>query len=200
MKKIRGKILLWSDSDNYIRFERTLFQEPGRALTTGVLLEEREGGYAWAMHSEWFQLGNCYLRVELKGRQMLPAVSPDAETWRELKPIDTLWPKKIHFCDAHPAAGCRNDETTRHALTLPASSDSLSHNNLLFRSPARFRDRSEGTRASRRRIPTAAPRNESGRPRPSTARPVDVPVRTTRMNHPRPPTPPPATGRMLRCR
>ncbi len=92
---ISGGMLLWSDANNHIRLERCLFNEFGKYTTIGVIFEEREGGYAGAMHSEWFQLGDCYLRAERKGNKIFGATSSDGKVWKDLKPIDTLWPKKI---------------------------------------------------------------------------------------------------------
>jgi hypothetical protein len=94
-KFISGGILLWSDANNHIRLERCLFNEFGKYTTIGAIFEEREGGYAGAMHSEWFQLGDCYLRAERKGNKIFGATSTDGKVWKDLKPVDTLWPKKI---------------------------------------------------------------------------------------------------------
>ncbi len=87
-------ILLWANSDNYIRCERCYFNNGGR-VTTGNLFEEREGGYGGASHSQYFPLGDCYLRVERKGSTIYGGSSADGKTWKDLKPIDTVWPKKI---------------------------------------------------------------------------------------------------------
>jgi S1-C subfamily serine protease len=92
---ISGGLLLWSDSNNHIRLERCLFNESNRGNTIGAIFEEREGGYCGAMHSEWFELGDCYLRAERKGNKIFGATSIDGKNWKELKPIDVLWPKKI---------------------------------------------------------------------------------------------------------
>ncbi len=87
-------ILLWSDSDNNIRFERFSWLR-GNQFTTGALFEEREGGYAGANHTELFKVSDCYLRIERKGSQIVGAVSNDDVKWKELKPIDTVWPAKL---------------------------------------------------------------------------------------------------------
>ena len=92
---ISGGMLLWSDANHHIRLERCLISEFGRNTVTGAIFEEREGGYAGAMHTEWIQLGDCYLRAERKGNKIFGATSTDGKNWRDLKPIDVLWPKKI---------------------------------------------------------------------------------------------------------
>jgi S1-C subfamily serine protease len=92
---ISGGMLLWSDSNNHIRLERCMFNESGTYTTLGAIFEEREGGYAGAMHSEWFALNDCYLRAERKGNKIMAATSTDGRNWKDLKPIDVLWPKKI---------------------------------------------------------------------------------------------------------
>ena len=87
-------ILVWSDSDNYIRLERGAFIRAGKVGTT-VAFEEREGGYRGAVHNETSKAGNCYLRMERKGSRIAGAVSFDGNTWSKLKPIDTVWPAKL---------------------------------------------------------------------------------------------------------
>ncbi|HEX5272673.1 MAG TPA: DUF1349 domain-containing protein [Gemmataceae bacterium] len=89
-----GGILLWSDSDNNIRFERTAFLRGGKFIT-GVAFQEREGGYNGALHNEQFKAGDCYLRLERKGSRIHGAISSDGSTWKQLKPIDTVWPEKL---------------------------------------------------------------------------------------------------------
>jgi regulation of enolase protein 1 (concanavalin A-like superfamily) len=87
-------ILLWSDSDNNIRFERTSFLRSGKVVT-GVAFQEREGGYSGAVHNELYKAGDCYLRLERRGSRILGAISSDGTNWKQLKPIDTVWPAKL---------------------------------------------------------------------------------------------------------
>ncbi len=87
-------ILLWSDSDNNIRFERLAFLKQGK-IVTGVAFQEREGGYNGALHNETFKAGDCYLRLERKGSRIFGAISSDGTAWKQLKPIDTVWPAKL---------------------------------------------------------------------------------------------------------
>jgi S1-C subfamily serine protease/regulation of enolase protein 1 (concanavalin A-like superfamily) len=86
--------LLWSDSDNNIRFERFSYLRGGK-YTTGAAFQEREGGYGGADHTEQFKAGDCYLRIERKGSRIVGAISNDGSQWKELKPIDTVWPAKL---------------------------------------------------------------------------------------------------------
>lgn len=91
---LAGGILVWSDSDNFIRLERAAMNRGGRLLPT-VGFEEWEGGYAGAVHNEAFQEGTCYLRLERKGSRIFGAISRDGSQWKILKPIDTVWPSKL---------------------------------------------------------------------------------------------------------
>jgi regulation of enolase protein 1 (concanavalin A-like superfamily) len=87
-------ILIWSDSDNYIRLERGALLRGGK-VSTLVAFEEREGGYRGAVHNEGSQGGTCYLRLERKGSRILGGISSDGTSWKQLKPIDTVWPAKL---------------------------------------------------------------------------------------------------------
>jgi regulation of enolase protein 1 (concanavalin A-like superfamily) len=84
-------ILVWSDSDNFIRLERGAVLRGAKVLTY-VAFEEREGGYRGAVHNEAFQGGTCYLRLERTGSRIFGAISADGTTWKRLQPIDTIWP------------------------------------------------------------------------------------------------------------
>jgi S1-C subfamily serine protease/regulation of enolase protein 1 (concanavalin A-like superfamily) len=87
-------LLVWSDSDNFIRLERGAILRAGRRGSY-VAFEEREGGYRGAVHNEVFTAGACYLRLERKGSRILGAVSTDGMRWKQLQPIDTVWPAKL---------------------------------------------------------------------------------------------------------
>ncbi len=91
---LAGGILLWSDSDNFIRLERAAMRRGGRINAT-VAFEEWEGGYSGAVHNELFREGDCYLRLERRGSRILGAISSDGTAWKPLKPIDTVWPTKL---------------------------------------------------------------------------------------------------------
>lgn len=91
---LAGGILLWSDSDNFIRLERASMRRGPRVIPHVAFLEQ-EGGYGGAVHNESFRGGDCYLRLERKGSRILGAISGDGTTWKQLKPIDTVWPKKL---------------------------------------------------------------------------------------------------------
>jgi S1-C subfamily serine protease/regulation of enolase protein 1 (concanavalin A-like superfamily) len=87
-------LLVFSNSDNMIRCERCMFGS-GARLTTGLLFEEREGGYQAGSHSSFFKLDECYVRLERKGSTIYGGSSTDGKTWKDLKPIDTVYPKKV---------------------------------------------------------------------------------------------------------
>jgi regulation of enolase protein 1 (concanavalin A-like superfamily) len=89
-----GGIIIWSDSDNFIRLERGAMLRMG-AVRTFVTFEEREGGYRGAVHNEIFPDGPCYVRLERKGSRIFGGISRDGKSWKVLKPIDTLWPAKL---------------------------------------------------------------------------------------------------------
>jgi regulation of enolase protein 1 (concanavalin A-like superfamily) len=87
-------ILIWSDSDNFIRLERGAVLRASK-VGTYVAFEEREGGYRGAVHNEAFQGGSCYLVLQRKGSRILGGISADGSDWKKLKPIDTVWPAKL---------------------------------------------------------------------------------------------------------
>ena len=87
-------ILVWSDPDNYIRLERAAVLR-GDKVGTYVAFEEREGGTRGAFHNEVSAGGDCYLRLERKGSRISGAISFDNVNWKQLKPIDTVWPTKL---------------------------------------------------------------------------------------------------------
>jgi regulation of enolase protein 1 (concanavalin A-like superfamily) len=87
-------IVIWSDSDNFIRLERGALLRNGK-VSALVAFEEREGGYRGAVHNDVFPAGDCYLRLERKGSRISGAISKDGSTWKQLKPIDTIWPAKL---------------------------------------------------------------------------------------------------------
>lgn len=87
-------IIIWSDSDNFIRLERGALLRNDKIRAT-VAFEEREGGYRGAVHNVASQPGPVYLRLERKGSRILGAVSFDGSSYRALKPIDTVWPAKL---------------------------------------------------------------------------------------------------------
>jgi regulation of enolase protein 1 (concanavalin A-like superfamily) len=87
-------LLVWSDADNFIRLERAAILRAGR-VGSYVAFEEREGGYRGAVHNAAFTPGPCYLRLERKGSRILGAVSTDWSGWKQVRPIDTIWPARL---------------------------------------------------------------------------------------------------------
>jgi|GEM_PF-1049816 len=87
-------ILVWSDTDNFIRLERAAVNRNGK-INTYVSFEEFEGGTKGASHSEAMQGGDCWVRMERKGSRIHGSISFDGKTWKDLKPIQTVWPAKL---------------------------------------------------------------------------------------------------------
>jgi regulation of enolase protein 1 (concanavalin A-like superfamily) len=88
-------LLIWSDSANFIRLERAALLRAGKVVPQVAFLEQ-EGGYGGAVHNESFPAGgDCYLRLERKGSRIHGAASSDGSTWKQLKPIDTVWQSKL---------------------------------------------------------------------------------------------------------
>lgn len=91
---VGGGIVVWNNSDNFIRLERFAVSRNGKVNPFVVFLE-REAGYQGAEHNEGFPGGDCYLRMERKGSRIAGAISTDGAKWKQLKPIDTLWPAQL---------------------------------------------------------------------------------------------------------
>jgi regulation of enolase protein 1 (concanavalin A-like superfamily) len=87
-------ILVWSDADNYIRLERAAVAR-GNRINTYVNFEEFEGNTRGASHNEVMKGGDCWVRMERKGSRIHGAISFDGTTWKQLRPIQTVWPEKL---------------------------------------------------------------------------------------------------------
>jgi regulation of enolase protein 1 (concanavalin A-like superfamily) len=92
---IAAGLLIWSDSKNFIRLERAALLRQGNILPHVAFLEQ-EGGYGGAVHNEVLGLNDvCYLKLERKGSRVFGEVSADNTTWKQLRPIDTVWQSKL---------------------------------------------------------------------------------------------------------
>jgi regulation of enolase protein 1 (concanavalin A-like superfamily) len=87
-------IFVFSDSDNFIRLERAAVNRGGR-ISTYVNFEEFEGGTRGASHNEVMKGGDCWVRMERKGSRLQCGISFDGKAWKDLKPIQTVWPAKL---------------------------------------------------------------------------------------------------------
>jgi regulation of enolase protein 1 (concanavalin A-like superfamily) len=87
-------ILVWSDRDNYIRLERAAINRRGK-IYTYVNFEVFEGGTRAGNHNERMQGGDCWVRMERKGSRIHGSISFDGKTWKDLKPMQTVWPAKL---------------------------------------------------------------------------------------------------------
>jgi regulation of enolase protein 1 (concanavalin A-like superfamily) len=87
-------ILLWSDSNNNLRFERFCLAR-GNQLATGILFEERKESRKGDNQTRFQEVGDCYLRIERKGNTLLGSTSSDGKSWKALKPIEINWPTRI---------------------------------------------------------------------------------------------------------
>jgi regulation of enolase protein 1 (concanavalin A-like superfamily) len=86
--------LIWNNRDNFIRLERGAIQRNGK-FGSFVLFEEREAGYGGAVHNQALPAGDCYLRIERRGSRISGLTSQDGMKWKQLQPIDTLWPATL---------------------------------------------------------------------------------------------------------
>lgn len=89
-----GGIIVWNNSDNFIRLERFAIVR-NKKVGTFIVFLEREAGYQGAEHNQGYAGGDCYLRMERKGSRITGSISTDGTAWKELKPIDTLWPAQL---------------------------------------------------------------------------------------------------------
>lgn len=89
-----GGIIVWNNSDNFIRLERFAIVRNKR-VTPMIVFLEREAGYSGAEHNQVYPGGDCYLRMERKGSQITGSYSTNGTAWKALKPIDTLWPSQL---------------------------------------------------------------------------------------------------------
>ena len=87
-------ILIWNDSDNFIRLDRYAVVRDGKVIGS-VLLLVRKGGQPGHARGEAFEQGTCYLRVQRKGNVIIGALSTDGSKWTELKPIEASWPATL---------------------------------------------------------------------------------------------------------
>ncbi len=74
---------------------RTLLIRLGRAYDHRHAVRGARGGLSSGLAQQFFPLGECYVRIERKGSTIFGSSSTDGKTWKNLKPIDTVWPKKI---------------------------------------------------------------------------------------------------------
>lgn len=89
-----GGIVVWNNADNFIRLERFAIIRKGK-VSPFILFVEREAGYQGADHNEGYPGGDCYLRMERQGSRIIGSSSTDGIKWKQLKPIDTLWPSRL---------------------------------------------------------------------------------------------------------
>jgi regulation of enolase protein 1 (concanavalin A-like superfamily) len=87
-------ILVWRDADNFIRLERAAVAR-GKKLGTYVNFGEFEGGAPGTSHNEVMKGGDCWVRMERKGSRIHGSISFDGTAWKELKPIQTVWPTTL---------------------------------------------------------------------------------------------------------
>jgi regulation of enolase protein 1 (concanavalin A-like superfamily) len=87
-------IIVWNDVDNYIRLERAASNRNGK-ISPYVNFEEFSGGTRGGSNSEGMKEGDCWLRMDRRGSKILGGISFDGTTWKELKPIEIVWPTKL---------------------------------------------------------------------------------------------------------
>jgi regulation of enolase protein 1 (concanavalin A-like superfamily) len=81
-------ILLWSDSDHFIRLERVGTLHDGR-IGTGINFFKHDDGDTRGIDGEALKEGDCYLRLERKGGRFLGAFSNGGAFWKQLRAVDT---------------------------------------------------------------------------------------------------------------
>lgn len=114
-----GGIIVWNNSDNFIRLERFAIVRKGK-VSQFLLFVEREAGFAGAEHNDGYAGGDCYLRMERKGSRITGATSLDGVKWRSLKPIDTLWPSQLKVGLAATNSNSEPLKVTFEEFTLTA--------------------------------------------------------------------------------
>ena len=87
-------IIVFSDTDNFIRVERAAVSRGGK-VSTYVNFEEFEGGTRGASHNEVMKGGDCWVRMERKGSRLQCGISFNGGTWKDLTPIQTVWPRNL---------------------------------------------------------------------------------------------------------
>jgi regulation of enolase protein 1 (concanavalin A-like superfamily) len=87
-------IIVFSDADNFIRVERAAVNRNGK-INTYVNFEEFEGGIRGATHNEVMKGGDCWVRMERKGSRLQSGISFNGTTWKNLTPIQTVWPTNL---------------------------------------------------------------------------------------------------------
>jgi regulation of enolase protein 1 (concanavalin A-like superfamily) len=87
-------LLVWSDSENFIRLERVAMVKGGGVLPHVASLAQ-VGGTSGAPYGAPLPEGGCYLRVERVGGRVVSAFSGDGTAWKQFKPRDVAWPGKL---------------------------------------------------------------------------------------------------------
>lgn len=87
-------LLLWSDPQNYLRFEHSAVNRDGRILSFASL-ELRATGQPTQAHSLDMAEEDFYLRLERRGNRLLAAASRDGQHWTPLPPWNVAFPPKV---------------------------------------------------------------------------------------------------------
>jgi regulation of enolase protein 1 (concanavalin A-like superfamily) len=80
-------LLLWQDSNNYLRFERAAIMSDG-TLRPYMNYERWQGGSQVSSRGTPYPDEPVVLRIERKGNQILASFSPDGKRWISLPTID----------------------------------------------------------------------------------------------------------------
>ncbi len=90
----RAGILVWNNSENFIRLDRVAIFRDGKTFG-GVLLSSVTDGQPPPLLGETAQHETYYVRVHRKGNVIIGAFSKDGTKWTELKPIEISWPATL---------------------------------------------------------------------------------------------------------
>lgn len=89
-----GGLLLWSDSEHYVRLERAALNRNG-PIKSYASWEMRFTPQFVTSPSVDLLESDTYLRLERRADQLLASVSPDGQQWTDLLPIQASFPSKV---------------------------------------------------------------------------------------------------------
>jgi hypothetical protein len=92
---VAGGLLLWSDSENFVRLERAALLRDGQIVPHIAFLKQEAGEGKPVDYLAPFEGNDCYLRLERKDDRILGAVSINGTDWKQLNSTGSLGPGKL---------------------------------------------------------------------------------------------------------
>jgi regulation of enolase protein 1 (concanavalin A-like superfamily) len=89
-----GGLLMWSDSDHYVRLERSAMNRNG-SVQTQASFEMRAKPQVSFSPPAVLRSNDVYLRLERRGDRFLGATSQDGMQWVHLQPLQASFPAKV---------------------------------------------------------------------------------------------------------